>query len=59
VPGVSGTATITVSVYDGQEVNGSVTRQFVVTVVAQNRVPTLDQIANVTIRKTRRNKLCS
>jgi len=49
VSGASGTATITVTVYDSQDVNNSITRTFVVTVVSPNRAPTLDQIANATV----------
>ncbi len=44
-----GTATITVTVNDGQAVNSSVSRSFLVTVESVNQLPTLNPIADVTV----------
>lgn len=47
VPGTFGSATISVVVNDGAELNSIITQMFTVTVGAVNRRPTLDPIANV------------
>ena len=49
VSSMSGTATITVTVNDGQSTANTVSQSFVVTVAAINQIPTLDAIANLTI----------
>ena len=49
VANASGTATITVTVNDGQAANNTVTRTFTVTVNAVNDVPTLNTLANVSV----------
>jgi hypothetical protein len=49
VTDANGTATITVTVNDGQAANNSVTRTFTVTVNGVNNQPTLDAISNVTV----------
>ena len=51
VAGVNGTATITVTVNDGQAQNNSVTRTFVVGVNVVNDAPTIAAIGNVTINE--------
>ena len=51
VANASGTATITVTVNDGQAANNTVTRTFVVTVNAVNDSPTLNTLSNVTINE--------
>jgi uncharacterized protein YjdB len=47
----TGTATITVTVSDGQVVNGSITRSFVVAVVDGNQAPALDPLPNLVLPK--------
>ena len=47
----NGSATITVTVNDGQAVNNTITRTFVVSVSSVNNPPTLDAIAGVTINE--------
>ena len=47
--GLNGSATITVTVNDGQAANNTLTRTFTVTVTAVNDQPTLDAISNVSI----------
>lgn len=49
--GGSGTATITVTINDGQAANNTVVRTFTVNVNAINNAPTLNAIANVTINE--------
>lgn len=49
VPYGFGTATITVKVNDGQEANNSVTRSFVVTVLAVNQAPTFNPLPDLTV----------
>ncbi len=49
VANANGTATITVTVNDGQAANNTVVRTFTVTVNAENDAPTLDAIVNRTI----------
>lgn len=51
VSDMSGNATITVTVNDGQAQNNTVTRTFTVTVNAVNSQPTLSPIANLTINE--------
>src|SRR5262249_40719416 len=47
----NGSATITVTVNDGQTLNNTLTRTFTVTVTAVNDPPTLNAIANVAINE--------
>ncbi len=47
----NGSATITVTVNDGQAQNNTVTRSFIVTVNAVNQAPTLSALNNVTINE--------
>lgn len=49
VPGMSGSATIMVTVSDGAEKDSSIIRSFVVTVTPANRPPTLDAIQDVVV----------
>jgi hypothetical protein len=49
VANATGSATITVTVNDGQAANNTVTRTFIVTVTPVNQPPTLDAIANLTM----------
>ena len=49
-----GTATITVTVNDGQRANNTIARTFTVTVNAVNDPPTLDAIANRDDQRGRR-----
>lgn len=49
--GVTGSATITVTVNDGGTSNNIVTRTFAVTVNAVNQAPTLNALANVTVNE--------
>jgi hypothetical protein len=49
VASASGTATVTVTVNDGQPANNTVTRTFTVTVNPVNDAPTLDPIANLSL----------
>ncbi|HHY84619.1 MAG TPA: tandem-95 repeat protein [Verrucomicrobia bacterium] len=51
VAGQSGEATITVTVNDGQAVNNTVVRTFIVSVGPVNDRPTLNSIANVTVEE--------
>ena len=51
VVNASGSATITVTVNDGQSANNTISRTFVVTVTAVNDVPTLGAINNVTVNE--------
>src|SRR5262249_23030331 len=44
-----GSATITVTVSDGQAINSTISRSFIVTVNPVNQAPTLDPVANRTI----------
>jgi hypothetical protein len=48
---VSGAATITVTVNDGQSANNTVTRTFTITVSPFNLPPTLDLVGNLTINE--------
>ena len=48
VPNASGTATVSVVVYDGHAFNGSVTQLIVVTVTAVNDLPTISDIPDTT-----------
>ena len=48
----TGTATITVTVSDGQPVNGSVSRSFTVTMVDGNQPPTLDPLPNLVLQRS-------
>src|SRR5215813_5919744 len=47
----SGTATITVTVNDGQPQNNTISRSFVVTVNSLNKQPTLNAIGNVVVNQ--------
>jgi len=47
----SGTATITVTVNDGQAQNNTISRSFVVTVNSLNKAPTLNAIGNVAVNQ--------
>lgn len=47
----SGTATITVTVNDGQSQNNTVSRSFVVTVNSLNKAPTLNVIGNIAVNQ--------
>ncbi len=49
LPNANGTATITVTVSDGQSVNNPVSRAFQVTVAPVNDPPTLDPISNLSL----------
>ncbi|HEX5220637.1 MAG TPA: Ig-like domain-containing protein [Verrucomicrobiae bacterium] len=49
VPGANGSATVTVTVNDGQSANNTVSRSFTVVVSEVNNPPTLDALSNVTI----------
>src|SRR6185503_4044481 len=49
VANAHGSAIITVTVSDGQALNGSITRAFVVTLNSVNDAPTLNPIANVSL----------
>ncbi len=51
VTNASGTATISVTVNDGQVQNSTLTRSFSVTVVAGNQAPTLGALADVTVNE--------
>jgi len=51
VANASGTATITVTVNDGQAVNNTVTQTFTVTVTPVNDAPTLNALADLTIQE--------
>ena len=51
MPDATGTATVTVVVFDGHSVNGSVTQAFTVTVTATNDLPTLSNIPDQTTRE--------
>ena len=51
VANASGTATITVTVNDGQPVNNTVTRTFTVTVNSVNDAPTLNAIGNISLNQ--------
>lgn len=51
VANASGTATITVTVNNGQPQNNTVTRSFTVTVNAVNQPPTMNPISNITINE--------
>ncbi|MGC3961291.1 MAG: Ig-like domain-containing protein [Verrucomicrobiota bacterium] len=51
VANATGTATITVTVDDGQAANNTTTRTFVVTVNAVNDTPTLNALSNVSINE--------
>jgi hypothetical protein len=51
VTSASGTATITVTVNDGQAQNNTVTRSFVVTVNSLNKIPTLNPLGNIVVNQ--------
>lgn len=51
VPYASGSATVTVTVDDGQSQDGTTTRAFTITVNAVNQAPTIDPIAAVVVAK--------